>query len=174
MEQITEDADDVLSPQIPPGESLKESYKGDGQVVTVTDRRVMLADREATTKGQETRVESVLLTENVVGTTYERTQESESPATQIIVGGAMILLGVILALVGINGDSGTGLLLVGAFVGLAGGFLIHVAEGSEDGSVTVTVHRTGDLSDKAWSFPKDQTDVAQSIAQQVADLHGPR
>lgn len=161
----------VLRPHIPDGEQLITTFTGEIKTVALTDRRVIELHHLSGQDSTETEVKSVLLTSDyVVGTEYENRKETEKADVERLVGGLLVGVGV-LAIIAALAE------IVFAVFGIAfillGSAVIYGAEDEEDGQVTMTLRRAGDIPDMTWSFPRGETQVAAAMSEQVARLNQP-
>lgn len=173
MASVSESETSVLEPHIPSGEHLVESFTGEERTVAVTDRRVMELEHEASDRAQDTTLESVLLTSDyIVGTEYSNDEDTDPPLVEYFAAGLLLFIGAGGGLVGFQ--TGSVAFYFGCVILLIlGGLILALTQSRESGEVTVTVHRAGDLSDCEWEFPRGETEVAQAITEQVAELNKP-
>jgi hypothetical protein len=171
MATVSESETKILDPHIPNGEKLIEVYCGDEKTIAVTDRRVIDLRHQTGDQSQETEIESTLLTTDyIVGTKYEREEESISPDGAKLLSLLFIIGGVVFVALALLEAA---FVFLGIVMLLAGGLFWYSAEEKESGEVSITLRRAANLPDKTWSLPKGKTDVAQMISEQVATLHQP-
>lgn len=173
MASASESATTVLEPHIPSGEQLLESFTGEERTVAVTDRRVMELEHEASDRTQDTTLKSVLLNSDyIVGTEYSNSEDTEPPLVEYFAAGLLFLVGIGAGFVGVEAGSFI-LYFVCVLFLILGILVLTAAQSRASGEVTVTVYRAGNLSDRQWAFPRGETEVAQAITEQVAELNGP-
>jgi len=172
MAAVSESETKILDPHIPSGEQLIEAYSGDEKTVAVTDRRVIELRHRNRNRKEETELYSTLLTTDyIVGTKYEREQESDFPVIEALIAAILAVIGIAGVAIGINGEP-IGMVVGVVFLALTGA-VFYFTEQSESGDVSITVRRAGDLPNGTWTLPHGETDVPQAISEQVAKLNRP-
>ncbi|ACV46296.1 MULTISPECIES: hypothetical protein [Halomicrobium] len=172
MAAVSKSETKVLDPHIPKGEQLIEAYSGNEKTVAVTDRRIIDLWHHEDDRSQETELRSTLLTNDyIVGTEYEREQESNTPDLERLIGFLLGVCGVGGILYGLDGTGGA---IFGGFVLLAlSALIIYLTDTTESGEVEITLYRAGEVPNRTWTFPKGETGVPRAISEQVATLHRP-
>jgi len=181
MAAVSDAERDVLESHIPAGEQLIKAYSDKQRTIAVTDRRVLNLTHQVGNRQRDTQLESTLLTTDyIVGADYNRNKSAEFPVIEWLIGASLALIGLFAMLTGMSGGGFENpqmqvvVTVVGAVLILLGvAALIIGGTGESSGGVEVTIHRAGELSDQSWAFPRGETDVAQAISEQVAELNAP-